>query len=183
MMQTDRRPHRTMTQTERKSDRGEHVARDALLGAAAGLAATWLMGEVTSPLYQAESDEARKKEQEARGGKSAYGVAAKQAAALAGRELSDEERQKLGSSIHWVLGAGAGAVYGALRPRVPWISAAFGTLYGAMFYLAVDEGANTLLGLTPPPQEFPWETHARGLAGHVAFGVTSEAVLRWTDAA
>lgn len=155
---------------------------DAFLGAAAGVAATWIMGKATQTLYERESEEAREREQEARDGKTAYGVAAEKSARLLGEELSDEERQQYGNAIHWALGASAGAVYGVMRPRVSWISSGFGALYGVLFWLTIDEGGNTLLGLTPPPQEFPWETHARGLAGHVVFGLAAESVLRTTDA-
>jgi uncharacterized membrane protein YagU involved in acid resistance len=74
-----------------------------------------------------------------------------------------------------------GAVYAVLRRRVPWASLGFGTLYGALFWLAVDEAANTVLGLTPPPGEFPWEAHARGLGGHLVYGVATEAGLKLAE--
>jgi hypothetical protein len=37
------------------------------------------------------------------------------------------------------------------------------------------------LGLTPDPQEFSWQTHARGLAGHLVFGIAADAMLRVLD--
>ena len=40
---------------------------------------------------------------------------------------------------------------------------------------------NPVLGLTPGPMAFPWQAHARGLAGHLAYGVTSNAVLDAVD--
>jgi uncharacterized membrane protein YagU involved in acid resistance len=49
--------------------------------------------------------------------------------------------------------------------------------FGVAFWLLVDEVGNTVLGLTPPPAEFPWQTHIRGLAGHVVFGLVTETVL------
>jgi uncharacterized membrane protein YagU involved in acid resistance len=52
-----------------------------------------------------------------------------------------------------------------------------GIAYGAAFWLLMDEAALTLLGLTPPPKEFPWQTHVRGLAGHLVLGATIEAVF------
>jgi hypothetical protein len=159
---------------------GNDIMRDVAAGALAGLAATWVMGQVTSYLYEHEDDEARRQEDKARGGKTAYGVAAEKAAAAAGIELSDEQRQKLGSGIHWVLGAGAGAVYGALKGRVPAVDTGRGLAYGAAFWGIVDEGANTALGLTPGPQQFPWQTHARGLAGHLVFAVVADALLSGT---
>jgi hypothetical protein len=153
------------------------LLRDLAAGALAGLAATWVMGQVTTYLYEHEDEEARKREDEARGGKTAYGLAAEKAAAVADIELSDEQRQRLGSGIHWVLGAGAGAVYGALRTRVPAVDAGHGLAFGTAFWGIVDEGANTALGLTPGPAHFPWQTHARGLAGHLVFGVVADSLL------
>jgi uncharacterized membrane protein YagU involved in acid resistance len=41
----------------------------------------------------------------------------------------------------------------------------------------MDEAALTLMGLTPPPKNFPWQTHARGLAGHLVLGATIEAAF------
>lgn len=41
----------------------------------------------------------------------------------------------------------------------------------------MDEGAVYALGLTPGPANFPWQTHARGLAGHLVFGAVTDATL------
>jgi hypothetical protein len=60
--------------------------------------------------------------------------------------LTKAERRKYGSTIHWTLGATAGAAY-ALR-------------------------------LTPGPKAFPWQTHARGIAGHLSFAAAADAALR-----
>lgn len=158
-----------------------NLVTDIALGAAAGLAATWVMGYVTSYLYENEDDAAREREDSARGGKTAYGVAAEKAAAMTGTALSDEQRQQLGSQIHWVLGAGAGAAYGAMRHRVPAADAGYGLVFGTAFWGLIDEGANTALGLTPAPAAFPWQAHARGLTGHLVFGVVTETILDTAD--
>lgn len=163
--------------------RRSSTALDMAKGALAGAAATWLMGKATTFLYEREDEEARRAEDEARGGKTAYGVAAEKAAGAVGRELSEEERKTAGSAIHWALGMGAGAAYGALRGRVPGAEAGAGLLFGTAFWLLVDEGGNAALGLTPGPAAFPWQTHARGLAGHLVFGLTAEAALRVLDGA
>lgn len=49
--------------------------------------------------------------------------------------------------------------------------------------LLVDEAATPALGLTPGPTAFPWQTHARGLAGHLAYGVATETALDVLDRA
>lgn len=154
---------------------------EMLCGAAAGLAATWVMGRLTTFLYENEDPAARRREDRVRGNKSAYGLAAERSAALVGRELTDGQRQQAGNLLHWVLGATGGAAYAALRHRVPAADAGSGALFGLVFFLAMDEGVNAGLGLTPGPLEFPWQAHARGLAGHLTYGVATEAVLRAFD--
>ncbi|AFZ69690.1 hypothetical protein [Deinococcus peraridilitoris] len=59
------------------------------------------MGKATTFLYQQESGEDRQRENEARDGKMAYGVAAEKAAERAGQELTDEQRKRYGSDLHW----------------------------------------------------------------------------------
>ena len=39
------------------------------------------------------------------------------------------------------------------------------------------------LGLTPGPRAFPWQAHARGLAGHLVLGLATEGVLQAADLA
>ncbi len=147
------------------------LASDLILGAAAGVAATWVMGKASSALYARENEEARRQEDEARGGTTAYGVAAQKAAHALGKDVDEEQAKTYGSAIHWGLGAAAGAVYGYLRPRFGWASWGFGSLFGATFFLTVDEAGNTLLGLTPPPQAFPWQTHGRLLRHRASGGI------------
>jgi hypothetical protein len=161
---------------------GTDVLDDLVKGALAGVAATWVMGQATTYLYEHESKWARKAEDEARGNTTAYDVAAEKAAGAVGVELSEEQRQQAGMAIHWALGAGAGAVYGVLRNRLPGADAGAGLLFGTGFWLVIDEGANYALRLTPGPTAFPWQTHGRGLAGHLVFGVAAHAALKAMDA-
>ncbi len=48
------------------------VGRDLMKGAIAGAVATFVMGKVTSYLYEHEDRDARRQEDEARGGRTAY---------------------------------------------------------------------------------------------------------------
>ena len=45
----------------------------------------------------------------------------------------------------------------------------------------VDEILNTALGLTPSPRAFPWQAHASGLGGNLAYGMTTEPMLEGLD--
>jgi hypothetical protein len=104
-------------------------------------------------------------------------VAVEKVARMAGQELAEEERKKLEAALNLMLSMGAGAVYAPLRHRIPGVDLGHGLAFGVAFWLLVDEVGNTVLGLTPPPAEFPWQTHIRGLAGHVVFGLVTETVL------
>jgi len=164
--------------------RGRSESVGVLLdGLVAGAAATWLMGKVTTYLYEKESPRAREREERVREGKSSYGRAAEKLAGLAGESLSDEQRKRYGAGLHWALGAGAGAAYALLRARVPAAAAAGGLLFGTAFFLLMDEGLVYALGLTPGPANFPWQSHARGLAGHLAYGVATERALALMEGA
>ncbi|HEY2896578.1 MAG TPA: DUF1440 domain-containing protein [Gemmatimonadaceae bacterium] len=152
-------------------------AMDAIAGMVAGALATWLMGKATTVLYERESKAVRRREDQARGGKTAYGVAAEKVARLAHEQLSNEQRSRFGNGIHWTLGVSAGALYGVLRPRVRAVRSGHGLLFGAAFFLIMDELVTPAFGLTPGPRAFPWQTHARGLAGHLVFGTVVDTAL------
>ena len=150
---------------------------DLIDGAIAGAVATWAMGKTTSWLYEREAKPVRSAEEDARGGASAYQRAAEKVADAVGAELDDETARAIGPRIHWGLGVAAGAAYGLMRPRVEHADLARGLAFGTAFWLAADEGAVPALGLTPGPAAFPWQTHARGLAGHLVFGAVADAAL------
>jgi len=158
------------------------IRDDLLKGAIAGAVATWVMGRVTGAMYARENRWVRREEDDAREGKTAYGAAAERAAAVVGATLGDKRREQLGSAVHWALGIGAGAAYAVLRRRFEPIGRAAGFGFGTVFWAAVDEGLVPALGLTPGPGAFPWQTHARGLAGHLTFGTVTDGTLRLLDA-
>ncbi len=161
--------------------RSSSIGADMLKGAVAGAAATWLMNKATTWMYEREAEDARKKEEEARGGGTAYANAAGKAADALDVELTDSQRQTAGTALHWVLGTTAGAAYGVARNRWPSVARAGGLPFGVGFFLTMDEMVNPLLGFTPGPQAFPWQAHARGLGGHVVFGLATEGVLQALD--
>lgn len=164
-----------------------NILGDIALGALAGAAATWIMGKATTYLYERESEPARQREDQARGGRTAYETAAEKAAGLAGKELSEDKRKKLGSAIHWSVGVGSSVLYALLRRRLAGrglgTELAAGALFGTAVWLLLDEVGNVALGLTPGPAAFPWQTHARGLAGHLVLGLAAEGVMQAADLA
>lgn len=158
--------------------RNRSLAADLARGAIAGAAGTWAMDQVTHYMYEHQSAQAfvRDKQGQTKG-KYATTVAAEKAAGLAGKELSDEQAEKAGLGIHWGMGIGFGMAHAALRDRVPLIGTGRGLVHGLILFALVDEGAKPLLGLSGGPTDFPWQTHARGLAGHLVLGGVTDAVL------
>ena len=161
---------------------GHSIGSDLIKGAIAGAAATWIMGKVTGVLYQREGRWPRRREDDARSGKTSYGVLAEKAAGAMGTTLDDRSRELYGAAAHWALGVGAGAMYAVLRRRFHALGRVAGVGFGTIFWAAVDEGVVPALGLTHGPLAFPWQTHARGLAGHLTFGTVTDGTLRVLDA-
>ncbi|HKU60559.1 MAG TPA: DUF1440 domain-containing protein [Gemmatimonadales bacterium] len=164
-----------------RSARRHTVGEDLVKGAIAGAVATYVMGRITTLLYDREDRHARKREDDARGGGTAYGAAAEKGAELLGRRLSKEEQEQAGSAIHWALGMGAGAAYAVARRRLAFLGSTVGTAFGTAFWGFVDEGLVPALGLTPGPLAFPWQAHARGFVGHLTFGTVTDGTLRVLD--
>lgn len=162
--------------------RRAHITAELLKGAVAGAVATLVLDRVTTFLYQHESTGARCTEDRARHGRTAYEAAAEKVAGLFGARLDADQRKRLGAVMHWTLGIAAGAAYATYGRRHPSLRRGAGGAFGTAFWAAVDEGLVSLLGLTPPPKAFPAETHLRGLAGHLAFGVAADGTLRLLDA-
>lgn len=159
--------------------RRNSIGEDLIKGAIAGAVATWVMGKVTGAMYRREDRSARRREDAAHGGRTAYGLAAERAAGAAGATLGDKQREHLGGALHWALGIGAGAAYAVLRRR---LGRGSGLGLGTLFWAAVDEGLVPALGLARGPLAFPWQTHACGLAGHLSFGTLTDRTLRLLDA-
>ncbi len=132
-------------------------------------------------LYERESEAVRNRENDARGGQSAYVTAAERLADAAGYHLADDGKGRAGTAIHYATGVAAGMKYAAFRRYRPRLARGFGLPFGVAFFLLMDELMNPLLGLTPGPRAFPWQAHARGLGGHLAFGAANDAALRVLD--
>lgn len=165
----------------RKRRRNHGLAMDLAKGALAGAVATWVMTQVTTLFYEYEDDTARRREDKARHGRTAYEVAAEKAVRLTGRTLPERSRRRAGAAVHWGIGVSAGAAYAVLRRRAAALGIGGGLLFGSGFWLVMDEVAVYLFGLTPGPTAFPWQTHARGLVGHLTFGSVIDATLDVLD--
>jgi hypothetical protein len=150
----------------------------AIRGAIAGAVATWVMDQVTTGLYQGQSDADTQREDAARpNGKSSVSNLVDRIEATTGLQVSHAARPTVEQLIHYGLGVAPGAVYGALRSRVPLIGAGRGVFYGLLLFGANDEAMNTELGLAGPYGAYPVSTHVRGLVGHFILGITTDTTL------
>jgi putative membrane protein len=152
-------------------------------GLLVGWAATKALDAVSIALYENEDRRTRIAENAVRHNKHAYERAVVQIAGLAGKSLSRGERKRLGWQFHKLTGVLTGLQYIALRRRSPRVGAGMGLLFGAAFFLLMDELFVPLMGWTPGPRAFSWKVHARGAAAHIAYGVAAEATARLLDRA
>lgn len=152
-------------------DSNTEFLKDALIGAVGGLLGTIVLERISSRLYEWENPQTRQKEEQLRVEEPPMVLARRISDEVLRLNLPDDRKKKLASGIHWGFGAMAGALFGALAPRVPFLSAGLGTLYGTLFWLFGDEMAMPVMGLSKPSQDFPWQTHARAWAAHVGYGM------------
>ena len=163
------------------SQQPQSFTADLTFGAIAGTLATLALSATSNALYANENRVSRFQEEWARRGQSANKVAVNKLADAAGVSLSKAQSKTAEGALHFGIGAGSGAVYGAVRRHIPVPGVVKGLGFGATLWLTADEGINPALGLTPGPAAFPWQAHARGFASHLVFGLATEGVLSVMD--
>ncbi|MFC1459511.1 hypothetical protein ACETIH_23000 [Microvirga arabica] len=157
----------------------ESVLADTLKGAVAGGIAVWVMDQVDWYMYNHEDPEARQRTQRVRpDGLDPAHVMAHKVAGAFGAELSPRQPHPAGIAVHYSLGIGPGALYGALQGRVPALGVGRGALFGLGLFLMQDELVNAATGLSARPRQYPWQAHARGLIAHIVYGIVTDTLLR-----
>ena len=171
-----------------RSNREARPLRGLLAGAAAGLFAAWTMNQFQTLWSKAtekiqnrnrskQQDEQQRQAQSSEDSEDAtMKAASKLASILLGRELTKEETKKAGPAVHYAFGALSGGVYGLLSEYLPAARLGFGTAFGAALFLIADELSVPALGLSRSPDEYPLSSHLYGLASHLVYGVSTEAV-------
>jgi len=94
------------------------------------------------------------------------------------RQLTDREKDAAGTAFHYAMGTTSGALYGAVAEIVPGVKAGAGMPFGAVVWLAVDEGLVPAAGLSKSSEEYPLSIHAYAFASHLVYGLTTELVRR-----
>jgi hypothetical protein len=147
------------------------LVSDVGIGMIGGYVGTKVMERASMKLYELESEEDRKREEEVRPGPP-YEIAARKTTQALGIELSEEQIQTLATyGFHYGLGMGWGPVYTVLRRWTNLSPVSAGLLSGAAMSLLVDEGMTPLLGFSAPNRAYPLSTRLRGFAAHLVFGL------------
>ena len=83
---------------------------------------------------------------------------------------TEADAEKGGSILHWSLGIGAGMLAG-LVSDARMVSPAVASAATATAMLCFDEFGLSAIGATPPSSQYPWQTNARSVIGHLSYGV------------
>jgi hypothetical protein len=173
----------------RRVDRASSPVIGALVGAAGGILASWVMVRFNHLIGGSAEDGGSHPHRRIQAspndtdGTIADEPASSQLAGLAGerltgRPLSEREKEQTAPLFHYAFGAAVGALYGAIAEVRPRATVAAGAPFGAAVWLGADELGLPLLGLARDPREYPLSRHASALGSHLVFGLTVEAVRR-----
>ena len=159
--------------------------KGAVAGLAAGLAATWVMTQFETLSQKAIQKLESGKEgngKEEKGQQEDEDATVKTAEAISRHlfhhELSPKEKKVAGPAVHYSFGTLTGGVYGALAELQPAVTRGVGAPFGAALWLGADEVAVPAFHLSEPPLEHPPSVHAKALAAHLVYGLTTETVRR-----
>jgi hypothetical protein len=178
-----------MHNTARVNSAAAHPVLGAMAGALGGLLGSWMMVRFNHLLGGIEEnrrhDPYRRREASPNNQDGTISdepasmkLARKTSEQLTGRAPTERQKEQLGDLFHYGFGVVAGAIYGAAAEVQPRIAAGAGAPFGAAVWVAADEIALPLSGLSSPPTEYPLSRHASALGTHLVFGVTVEAVRR-----
>ncbi len=153
----------------------QELVADIGTGMIGGYVGTKVLERVSMKLYEMESEEARRREDEVRPG-SPPEIAARKTTQLLGLRLSDGVVGWLATYVfHYGLGMSWGVIYTLLRRWTKWNPVATGLGTGAAMSLIVDEGMTPMLGFSAPNRAYPLVTHLRGFVAHLAFSLGAAA--------
>jgi putative membrane protein len=97
---------------------------------------------------------------------------------VAGHPLPETQRKVALQSIHWLFGALAGGVYGALVEFEPSLAAWRGAAFGITLNRITHESLLPKLGLAAPTGQQPTQERISEWVTHAAYGVGTDTVRR-----
>ena len=155
------------------------LAKDLVWSSLAGYAATLVMERAANLLYQRQSQSSRQREEQLRP-EMPTSTLVRRVGEMIGTKVEDKRAKKLGTIVHYAFGASGGPA-AAFIQRQGIGPVAAGLAIGAGMWVVVDEGANAVLGLTPPAPDWPLITHVRALVAHLVYGVALGGALMVGD--
>ncbi len=151
--------------------------RDLAISFTAAYMGTGVMEQFNALAYEKlESKEDREREEAVRPGPPPW-VAAKKISGWLGLKLSEDQLNKAGLALHYLLPTQWVPVYMALRRRTAMRPLRAGLAMGAAMSLIADEGMTPLLGFSAPNRAYPHSTHIRAFVSHLVFGVSAGVVV------
>jgi putative membrane protein len=105
-------------------------------------------------------------------------VAAIAVESLSGGTLTREERDRVGTLVHYAFGTVTGALYGLVADRWPGANSGAGAAFGLTVWVGAELVATPALGLSRQEHEYPAWIPLYGAAAHVVYGVSTELVRR-----
>lgn len=171
---------------DRNMRNGNHkLLKGVVAGAAGGLVASWVMnqfqtgwGKAAEKYSKTPQGEQERQRGDADADDATMKTAQKISEIVFHRQLSRQEKKKLGPVVHYAFGVGTGALYGAIAEIVPRATFGAGLPYGTAVFLGADEVAVPALGLSKWAKEYPASAHLYGLASHLVYGLSLEMVRR-----
>jgi putative membrane protein len=97
---------------------------------------------------------------------------------VAGHELPAGQRKAAMQGIHWIFGALAGGVYGALVEFEPSLGAWRGAAFGIALNRITHESLLPKMGLSAPTGDQPTQERISEWVTHAAYGVGTDTVRR-----
>lgn len=98
---------------------------------------------------------------------------------VAGRDLPEPQQKVALHTIHWVFGALAGGVYGALVELEPSFAAWRGAAFGITLNRITHEALLPKMGLAAPTGHQPTQERLSEWVSHAAYGVGTDTVRRY----
>lgn len=95
-----------------------------------------------------------------------------------GYPLTEADKPRAGTVVHYVFGAGVGAVYGVLAELTPIVRIGVGLPFGAAVWLGAHAITVPALGLATPPTQRPFSQEAQEFGLHLLYGLATELARR-----
>jgi rhodanese-related sulfurtransferase/uncharacterized membrane protein YagU involved in acid resistance len=157
------------------------LACDLVTGLAAGIIANLVVAPVDRALSTLVSEERKRRERAVREGSPHKVAGHKVGERVTGRRFSERQRRKARMAFTLGYGLAFGAVYAAIRRRVPPARSGLGLPYGVAFFFACDGFLAPLFRMSPGLQRIPWQFNVKKLANHFVWMETAELVHRGAE--